>query len=492
MAQWSGALACVLVVVPWLTLRPLKHRARRRDPLSRRNMLWAAAILTLVAWVFAMCAAYNGPDPESGYALVYWSVTVLVLAFCGLVRCWRRVRETGAAAGKLPDRYRRTIALFGVLSVALAVAPALVRSLSMQAGPAALDDDMVTRLGLDIGQGLAYYIVTAIGAMTILYTMVVLATAACIMTRNNGLLNISTAGNECDLGARVPRFPRIAIAGIVLLVLMIAGPYLASPLGGPRLSIFGPRASTIATLVLVVTTLAASILTTVAIHASRRVRTMAGDIARCVSPKACMPTDPPTEYPGLWPPNGWQPRLFAATPVVVRVSQEIVRDLRKGTRCEDGRRKSWKTLIREFLGKCEGRMNANDWQHRRAVYALLASEISLYRWFVGGAVLCALASVCTAYLFPLEADRLLMWNLGVLLVHALLAGYVATAFERDGVLSNILCNRPKRAEFSGSLFAYAALPFLALGFAIAVSQVPGVVDWGGGLLKLLGAVGIRF
>ena len=118
-------------------------------------------------------------------------------------------------------------------------------------------------------------------------------------------------------------------------------------------------------------------------------------------------------------------------------------------------------------------MDVNDGPHRRALYALLASEVSLYRWYVGGAVLCALASVCAAYLFPVEADPLIMWNLGVLVVHALLAGYVATAFERDGVLSNILCNRPKKAEFSASLFAYAAMPFLALGFAIAVSQNSG-------------------
>ena len=67
---------------------------------------------------------------------------------------------------------------------------------------------------------------------------------------------------------------------------------------------------------------------------------------------------------------------------------------------------------------------------------------------------------------------------------------LATHFERDGVLSNILCNRPKEAKFSATLFTYAALPFFALGFAIAVSQVPGVVDWGGGLLALLKAVGL--
>jgi hypothetical protein len=289
----------------------------------------------------------------------------------------------------------------------------------------------------------------------------------------------------------VPRFPRIAIAAVVGLIALIAGPSLVAPLDGPRLSIFGPEASAIATFVLVITTLGASILTTVAIHANRRIRTIAGDIGRCVTPKRhCMSSDEATELPGLWPPNGWQPRIFPATPVVVRVSTEILHDLRKGTRCAGDKKKSWNRLIREFLGKCDGTMNVNDWQHRRAIYALLASEISLYRWFVAGAVLCALASVCAAYLFPLEADNLLMWNLGVLVTHALLAGFVATTFERDGVLSNILCNRPRKAEFSASLFVYAALPFLALGFAIAVSQMPGVVDWGGGVLALLGAIGI--
>jgi hypothetical protein len=193
------------------------------------------------------------------------------------------------------------------------------------------------------------------------------------------------------------------------------------------------------------------------------------------------------EYPGLWPASEWQPDLFAATPIVARVSADVVAPL-KGQK-----EPCWKTLISEFLGKGPDDKpveRIDDGEHRRAVFALLASEVSLYRWFVIGSVLCAVASVCAAYLFPLEADALLMWNLMVLVVHAFLAGFVATAFERDGVLSNILCNRPKKAAFSATLFMYAALPFFALGFAIAVSQVPGVVDWGGGLLTLLSAIGL--
>ena len=238
---------------------------------------------------------------------------------------------------------------------------------------------------------------------------------------------------------------------------------------------------------LVVTTLGASIFTVVAIHSSRRVRTISGHISRCVAPAAECPAAPNLRRVNT-PDSGGRmsgnrisspPRRWSRTSVP-RSSEGLNED----------KQHPWKTLINEFLGKCDGGKRNDDGRHRRAVYALLASEISLYRWLVGGAVLCASASVCAAYLFPLEADALLMWNLLVLVVHALLAGYVATAFERDGVLSNILCNRPKQAKFSASLFTYTALPFFALGFAIAVSQVPGVVDWGGGLLALLGAIGI--
>jgi hypothetical protein len=458
-------------------------------------------VASFIVWLSAMLAAYRGEDPESGYSLAYWSVAVLAMAIAGLYICVKRVQECGPGSGKLPRRYRWSIRVVGLMAVALAAVPVLMRGWSnTYTAPdpdaalvdrAAIDPDLLVRLALDIGQGLAYHVVTAVGVVTILFVMVSLATGACIMTRNNGLLAIRAGCRDTDSGPRAPRFPKACILAMILLIGLIAVPSLIPDLGGPRLSIFGPGASLVATLVMVITTLGASILTSVAIHSSRRIRTMAGHIARCVSPPQADASKNGPEYPGLWPANDWQPNLFAATPVVARVSPDIVRKLNEGTRSRAAGVKSWKTLICEFLDNCEGRIRHNDGPHRRAVYALLASEISLYRWFVGGAVLCALASVCAAYLFPIEADPLLMWNLGLLLVHALLAGYVATNFERDGVLSNILCNRPRKAEFSASLFAHAALPFLALGFAIAVSQVPGVVDWGGGVLALLGAIGVH-
>jgi hypothetical protein len=493
-AQRLALFCCIVVVLPWMWIRPMQHAVKGARYYSPRLITAVTGVAACIAWASAMFAAYGVDDPESGYALAYWSIAILALAIGGLYICVKRVRECGPGAGKLPRRHRWAIRVVGLIAVGLACVPIAMRGNSVTYLPPdpdldlvdrlPLDADLVMRLALDIGQGLAYHVVTAVGVVTVLFVMVSLATGACIMTRNNGLLAIRAGCRDTDSGPRTPRFPKACILGMILLIALIAVPSLVPGLGGPRLSIFGPGASLVATLVLVMTTFGASILTSVAIHASRRIRTMAAHISRCVSPP--MPED--REYPGLWPPNDWQPNLFAATPVVARVSSDVVCKLNEGTLSGAPGARSWKKLIGEFLAAQPAH---NDGPHRRAVYALLASEISLYRWFVGGAVLCALASVCAAYLFPIEADPLILWNLGVLVVHALLAGYVATAFERDVVLSNILCNRPKKAAFSGSLFAYAAMPFLALGFAIAVSQVPGVVDWGGGVLALLRALGLR-
>ena len=485
--QWLAVLCCFAIVLPWLWIRPLRKTNRPALTLPPWEITLCAGVTGSVIWAFAMMAAYAGEDPESGYLLVYWSLAILSLGLGGLHQCLKRVAEAGQCLGDLPRRHRYAIAATGLFACALAAAPPIARHLLPESDskPAVVDDELLTRLGLDIGQGLAYHVVVALGVVTVLAVMIALATGLCILIRNNKLLDIKVGRLAIKRGARSPHFPASAILGVVFFIGLIAVPSLIGPLGGPRLTIFGPFASLIATVVLVVTTFGATIFTVIALHASRRIRTISAHIGRCVAPPLSPGrTDPAGEYPGLWPASEWQPDLFAVTPIVARVSADIVAPLisRHGT--------DWKTLIDEFLGKGKVDKCIDDGEHRRAVFALLASEISLYRWFVIDAVLCAMASVCSAYLFPLEADALLMWNLMVLVAHAILAGFVATSFERDGVLSNILCNRPKKAAFSATLFMYAALPFFALGFAIAVSQVPGVVDWGGGLLALLSAVGL--
>jgi len=485
--QWLSVLCCFAVVLPWLWIRPLRKVNRPVLTMPAWEMTLCAGVAGAVIWSFAMLASYAGEDPESGYALIYWSLAIVSLGVCGLHLCLKRVEEAGQTLKDLPPRHRRAIAAAGLFACVLAAAPPFLTYLLPRAEPA-MDCELLMRLGLDIGQGLAYHVVVALGVFTVLAIMIALGTGLCILSRNNDLLGIKTLNADIKRGARSPHFPASAIVGVLFFIGLTAVPSLIGPLGGPRLTVFGPWASLVATVVLVVTTLGATIFTVIAVHSSRRIRVISAHVGRCVAPPLTPGrTEPVGEYPGLWPASEWQPDLFAATPIVVRVGSDVIAPLTGKTEL------NWKTLVNEFLGKGpNGKVidRIDDGEHRRAMFALIASEVSLYRWFVIGSVLCAVASVCAAYLFPLEADALLMWNLMVLVVHAFLAGYVATSFERDGVLSNILCNRPKKATFSATLFTYAALPFFALGFAIAVSQVPGVVDWGGGLLALLSAIGI--
>ena len=70
--------------------------------------------------------------------------------------------------------------------------------------------------------------------------------------------------------------------------------------------------------------------------------------------------------------------------------------------------------------------------------------MSIFRWLVLATLGSTLAGVTMIYLFPIEADILVCLNLLLLVATGVLSGFMAAVFERDGVLSNILCNRPKR------------------------------------------------
>ena len=187
--------------------------------------------------------------------------------------------------------------------------------------------------------------------------------------------------------------------------------------------------------------------------------------------------------PGVWPQNSSSPRVFPATPVIATVAAGglAARQLRS-TRTLD----NWTESLRDWIYN-----GHDDNSHRVAVFALLATEISLYQWSVVGAVLCTLASVGAAYLFPIEADRLLLLNLLILAALGVTSGYIATAFERNELLCYLLCNRRPGRHFSAPMFACITVPFLILALAIGIANVPGVVDWGGGLLELLKTLGVH-
>jgi hypothetical protein len=117
--------------------------------------------------------------------------------------------------------------------------------------------------------------------------------------------------------------------------------------------------------------------------------------------------------------------------------------------------------------------------------------MSLLRLILVAAAVSALASVGIQYLFPIEADVLLLINLVMLAFLGALCAYAVVTFEANEVLSHVLCNRKKKVKLSIALVACIALPFVATACAIAVTSIPGVLDWSGGLLQLLQALGIH-
>lgn len=121
-----------------------------------------------------------------------------------------------------------------------------------------------------------------------------------------------------------------------------------------------------------------------------------------------------------------------------------------------------------------------------ALIALFSSEVFLYQRAVFGVVLCALATTAIAYFYPItNANNLVLINLAILLATGVYSGYTTVRFESDTVLSNLLCNRHRKPDFSFGLLSYVAFPFIVLAIVIAITDIPGVLDWGGGLMKTL-------
>jgi hypothetical protein len=141
----------------------------------------------------------------------------------------------------------------------------------------------------------------------------------------------------------------------------------------------------------------------------------------------------------------------------------------------------WAEYVGHFIS---GTVPSRDQQS--ALIALFSSEIFLYQRAVFGVVLCALATTAIAYFYPItDANNLVLINLAILLSTGIYSGYTTVRFEADTVLSNLLCNRHRKPDFSFGLLSYVAFPFIVLAIVIAITDIPGVLDWGGGLMKTL-------
>jgi len=275
-------------------------------------------------------------------------------------------------------------------------------------------------------------------------------------------------------------------AGALIIAALVAPDVMWGDL---RLTVFGPLASLVALLSLAATTIAATLLLCCSLGLARRISAISRHLATARVPHSsdgvisASPHDAREHAISRWPCDGFGPRVFPPTPVVARATDggsEVKRLLWAADLAD------WRKRISEWLHHGD-----DDGKHRIAVFALLATEISLFRWCVIGTTLCALASIGAVYLFPIEADSLLMFNLLVLVGVGAVAALAATTFERDTLLSNVLCNRPAPRKFSTPLFVFTSVPFIALAVALAIAQIPGVLDWGGGVLQLLKAFGLH-
>ena len=544
----------------WLLVGPLILPHLRPAP-AVRSRLWLTNTLVggicLAYPITALLLTRSLHQRDHDNLICLGTLLILGVALWGLVVCIRQVRQ--ATRTSPPANLRNII---GPVVLALAAAGfAIMPSIwyasvkdSFADHLINLDVSQLEALALDPNPGLAFLLLMALAALTLLYSCVVLATSAGIVNRNSAVLrqapegatNASSALSPEQAGALPPGVVTLPAAaatdglpgtlfvsaveplqipqalkpvpatpaepppqppvtqeqqetnsqqpprrelrgalnlnplGVFLVGTLVIGAIVIPDLawGDLRLTVFGPLASRIALLALGATSLAATVLLACSLGMARRIIAVSRYLVTARRPTS--KEDPV---------NGWPaddvsaPRVFAPTPVVARAADggKKAHELLWGENLN-----GWRKQVSEWL-----RDGHNDARHRMAIFTLLATELSVFRWCVLGTVLCALASIGAVYLFPIEADPLLVYNLLALVGIGAIAGLAATTFERDSLLSNLLCNRPAPRKFSTSLFVFIAVPFIALAVAVAIAQVPGVLDWSGGVLQLLGALGLH-
>jgi len=491
--QAGGPLLCVLLSSMWWTPLLLASSAvpggGRRAPaygfaMPSRSVLlrWLLAVALIVVgirWVTKV-------QPEN--ALWYWLFAVIVVGGYGVMSGRRRVQEACAAARQW--RYASSVipGCLALLAILLAAMPYARQGLYRMTDGAVLDGRMLMSLALDVSRGLAYFPAIALGVLTLLYASLVLTCGAA--TVNQTFTALASARSSRTANARFERLCdglRHGRAFVGPLPLLICGglligaagiPYLIS--GDVRITVFGLTASRLVLAALTATTLAAALLTTAGVAAVQRISAICGYVRETIIASETRFTD---EYPGLWESGEYAPTRYAATPVLARRSWEGSAGNETVSWEHDS---AWSRRLGGLLHRGD---TAHD--NTYSLFIVLVAEMSLLRSIVVAAAVSALASVGIQYLFPIEADVLLLMNLVMLAFLGALCAYAVVTFEANEVLSHVLCNRKKKVKLSIALVACIALPFVATACAIAVTSIPGVLDWSGGLLQLLQALGIH-
>ncbi|UNK48742.1 hypothetical protein MNR01_13450 [Lysobacter sp. S4-A87] len=353
----------------------------------------------------------------------------------------------------------------------------------------------MARLAYNTDHGMALGVAMVISILAIVYTDNAICVARSASGRNRYVLVKGLGlGHDTDFGRNykaifhisiVPRSAIMAIGALLLaLCLVTVYPW--------KLTIFGRTAAIVAAIAATSLSFVALSFFANAVRLQQRALRISEILRQAMTqPPAVAPPDPAPKGTGdrpapsqadrstvaLWPKGDALRVRFAATPASARLKdagEEALQLL--------GRSK-WQALAARIaeLDKPDREGDA-----RVAVYLLLASEISQTRWATFSSAFCSLAVAAFVYLYPVSGgNTLVLFNLGLLVVVGFFAGFTAMSFERNEVMSSILCNRSAKMEFSATLFNYTAFPFVILAVCLAIVQVPGVLDWGEGLFKSL-------
>jgi hypothetical protein len=508
------AALATLWLWPW-SLQLISSRQARDYHVKRweRYFVGVALVCGTLFLPMALVVAYHSTD-QIGHPFMYSLVAVEAIGIIAAWRCYSQVRTTLWAARHPVYSAPWLSIVLATFSIGIASAAAWV-SYHLERSERLINVVLLNALGFDASSGLAFYLVAAVGAMTTLYASALIATRTWVVRRNFRLLFLareaakrsrasvhppaSFVPSDRKRGAGIhglhgykPLSMWITVLISVLIYFAAGAPGLLDYLGGPRLTVFGPAAAYVAVMGLAATTLCGSILLIAAYGAGRRVISLCGYVrGRVLENMDSMPAS--GEIPGLWAGGREMPNSFPATPVLAvdcaagRLSYGFWTgntDDSDSSMEEAGR--AWASELSKIMYP-----GVIDSRTRFALFALLVSELSLFRWIAVGAVLSAFASVAIVFFYPIEADTLLILNLLILALAGVLCAYLAVVFERDGVLSNIVCNRPQKAQISVGLFSFIASPFVALAVAIALVEIPGVVDWAGGLFTMVRTLGIH-
>jgi hypothetical protein len=493
LAEVLAPLFCIAVA--WLWIAALLPSPPPKKGFS--GALWrqtgavgtveAAAIACACFAALSLLFTFEYRKADYDNPLSFWLATAVAIGIWRLAACRRLLRQTRGDAAAFDSQQAFAPAALALCAALLATTPWFWQHITANAGyNGYIDQSALLNLALDPDAGLAFFLVIAIGASALLYTSLTLEMCAAIVHRNLGLMRARRRADELKSELLGPLSIQL---GAVILISALTLPDLLGIAGGVRLTIFGSFASCVALVALMATTIAAAVLTFAALRAGRRIIGLSGYMRNTfLESRQVKVADPSSEVPGFWAPGASTPGTFPTTPVTAHVSH-LTADT--AVRLEPNQTDDWRRLVSEWLYKEGGDEKCDDGEHRAAVFLLFATEIGVHRWLVAGAVLCALASVGIVYLFPIESDMLLLLNVGLMITAGAIAGYMATAFEGDGLLSNVLCNRPRKVKLSITLFVFIAAPFLVLSGAIALTTIPGVVDWSGGVIGLLLGLGLH-